>query len=86
MFKRKLIKEVKTTKVTPSEMKNFIGDNAMNSVKLVPYEAVSVKTKSKPRAASFTASAKKTPAVASSGKGKMKSKGRLGKMKSRRGR
>jgi len=55
-------------------------------IQLTPYEAGSVKTKSKPRAASFTPNAKKTFAVASSGKGKMKSKGRLGKMKSRRGR
>ena len=62
MYKRKLIKEVKTTKLTPSEMKNFLGDHAMDSVKtmkLVPYEAKSTKTKSKPRSSSFRPTAKK---------------------------
>tara|TARA_R110000803_G_scaffold158141_1_gene222495 strand:- start:262 stop:537 length:276 start_codon:yes stop_codon:yes gene_type:complete len=89
MYERKLIKEVKTTKLTPSEMKNFLGDHAMDSVKtmkLVPYEAKSTKTKSKPRSSSFRPTAKKTPDVGSSGKstGKKKSRGRLGKMKSSR--
>ncbi len=55
-------------------------------IELTPYEAVSVKTKSKPRAASFKPTANKRLAVASSGRGKKKSTGRLGKMKSRRGR
>ena len=84
MSGRKLIKEVPTQKLTASEMKDLYRD--IPTQKLTTRKVKALKGKTGFRAASFKRTANRTPIVGGTGSMKKKSTGRLGKMRSRRGR
>mgnify|MGYP003655634810 CR=1 FL=1 len=89
MSGRTLIKEVPTQKLTASEMKDLYRDIPTRDIptqKLTTREVKSLKGKTGSRAASFKRTSNRTPIVGGKSSNEKKSTGRLGKMKSPRGR